>query len=82
MFTDPEFYQYVDGVSLHWYLDWNTTTSMLDTFHAQYPEMSILYTETCINDAQSCMFFIFLLKLNTGNIRNWFTTTTDGPEFL
>ncbi|KAG8240705.1 hypothetical protein J6590_103615, partial [Homalodisca vitripennis] len=46
---DPEVYQYLDGVALHWYFDWLSSPSILTGLHQDFPDKMIMYTESSIN---------------------------------
>jgi len=39
--------RYVSGVAVHWYTDWLVPASVLDRTHKLYPDVPILYTESC-----------------------------------
>ncbi|XP_066971335.1 putative glucosylceramidase 3 isoform X1 [Macrobrachium rosenbergii] len=47
---DPDAYQYVDGIAIHWYEDYHLPPDGLDLIHEHYPEKFILYTEACRED--------------------------------
>ena len=50
VFSDPKALEYVDGIAIHWYSDWekdHMSTDPLDEIHDKYPEKFQLYTEAC-----------------------------------
>lgn len=51
----------VQGVGLHWYLDYDNNTYLLDEFHQRYPDLFLLATEGCTGD----------LLLNTISLGAW-----------
>uniref|UniRef100_A0A1B6MEL5 Glucosylceramidase n=1 Tax=Graphocephala atropunctata TaxID=36148 RepID=A0A1B6MEL5_9HEMI len=48
---DPEAYQYLDGLALHWYFDFFSSPSILSKLHEDFPDKMIMYTESSINFA-------------------------------
>uniref|UniRef100_A0A914DS61 Glucosylceramidase n=1 Tax=Acrobeloides nanus TaxID=290746 RepID=A0A914DS61_9BILA len=43
--SDTEAAKYVDGIALHWYSDYETTSELLSITHERHPDKFILYTE-------------------------------------
>ncbi|WKY03690.1 hypothetical protein Q1695_005001 [Nippostrongylus brasiliensis] len=51
IFNDVEAAQYVDGIGVHWYLNFLTPPSVLATTHKRHPTKFILATEACTGSA-------------------------------
>ena len=49
VFADDRAREYVDGIAMHWYADWDEYPSPdpLDEIHQFYPDKFQLYTEAC-----------------------------------
>ncbi|KIH62099.1 O-Glycosyl hydrolase family 30 [Ancylostoma duodenale] len=47
IFNDPEATKYVDGIGVHWYLNFLMPASVLTTTHNRHPDKFLLATEAC-----------------------------------
>nr|UVJ88516.1 glucocerebrosidase 3 [Nilaparvata lugens] len=69
--------KYVDGVGMHWYVDFFASPKIMDKIKEKYPDKNIYYTESSINAIMD-----MLLTIDEGNSTSNFSSLNPSPPLL